>query len=204
MSKQRMIVAMVVCLSLTVIAGQGPSGKPAKLPPSKSPGKAEDIGKTIADWHAQSRQQELKKNEEYMRLMSRQAWKRLLKVSDHQWNIIEGKYKPERALDLEARVRAPGYGGMENFKWHRRTEIGHGSSAKTTEEMTEGERIVEELIDLLEDEKSKDREIRKKVDALQQARDNAWKALPKYRRELAAVLTTPRQEAIFLLLGCID
>lgn len=75
---------------------------------------------------------------------------------------------------------------------------------KTLDELTEGERIVEELIDLLEDENSKDEEIRKKRDALQQFRENARRELVKARRELAAVLTSPRQEAVFLIMGSID
>ena len=70
--------------------------------------------------------------------------------------------------------------------------------------MTEGERIVEELTDLLEDKNSKEEEIRQKIDALQRARAKARKALPKAKQELAAVLTTPRQEAVFLLMGGID
>lgn len=43
--------------------------------------------------------------------------------------------------------------------------------AKAPDEMTEGEKIVEELIDLLENENTKDEEIRQKIDALQQARE---------------------------------
>jgi len=76
--------------------------------------------------------------------------------------------------------------------------------AKAPNEMTEGEKIVEELTDLLENENAKDEEIRRKIDALQQAREKAKGQLPKARQELRKVLTTPRQEAVFLLLGCID
>ena len=70
--------------------------------------------------------------------------------------------------------------------------------------MTEGERIAEELIDLLEDENSKEEEIRQKIDALQRAREKARRAKPKAQQELRKVLTTPRQEAVFLLMGYID
>jgi hypothetical protein len=42
--------------------------------------------------------------------------------------------------------------------------------AKAPDEMTEGEKIVEELIDLQENENEKDEEIRRKIDTLQQAR----------------------------------
>ena len=76
--------------------------------------------------------------------------------------------------------------------------------ARTFDELTEGEKIVEELINLLEDENSKDGEIRKKMDALQQFREKARKEFAKVGQELAAVLTSPRQEAVLLLIGYID
>jgi hypothetical protein len=62
----------------------------------------------------------------------------------------------------------------------------------------------EELIDLMRQEDPSDEELRQKIDALQQVREKARKKFPKAKRELAAVLTTPRQEAVFLLLGYID
>ena len=76
--------------------------------------------------------------------------------------------------------------------------------AKAPDEMSEGEKIADELIDLLEDENAKDKEIRRKIDALQQAREKAKKELPKAKQKLAAVLTSPRQRAVFLLMGPID
>jgi uncharacterized coiled-coil DUF342 family protein len=75
---------------------------------------------------------------------------------------------------------------------------------KTRDQMPEAYRVADELIDLLEDANSTDEQIRQKIDALQQARENARKALPKAKQELAAVLTTPRQEAVFLIKGYID
>jgi membrane-bound ClpP family serine protease len=75
--------------------------------------------------------------------------------------------------------------------------------AKAPDELTEGEKIAEEFIDLLENENAKE-EIRRKIDALQRAREKARKQLPEARKELAAVLTSPRQEAVFLLMGYID
>lgn len=76
--------------------------------------------------------------------------------------------------------------------------------AKAPDELTEGEKIVEELTGLLEDENSKEKEIRQKIDTLQRAREKARKQLPEAKQELAAVLTSPRQEAVFLLMGYID
>ena len=70
--------------------------------------------------------------------------------------------------------------------------------------MPEGYRIVEELIDLVQDKTSNDEEIRKKIDALQQARAEAKKEFAQTKPELAAMLKTSRQEAVFLIMGYID
>jgi len=70
--------------------------------------------------------------------------------------------------------------------------------------MPEEYRIIEELIDVLEDENSKDDNIRMKIDELQQVREKARKELAKVGQELAPLITMPRQEAIFLIMGYID
>lgn len=92
------------------------------------------------------------------------------------------------------------------FYWRKPTEDRGGGWAppKSPEELTEGERIVCDMIDLLRQKDPNDEEMRQKIDALQQVREKARKELPKARRELAAVLTPPRQEAVFLLMGRID
>jgi predicted HAD superfamily Cof-like phosphohydrolase len=99
-------------------------------------------------------------------------------------------------------------GGGQNeqdFHWNRASSSSyHPMEFKAHDEMPEDYRIVEELIDLLEDEKSTDEQIRKKIDALHQAREKAREALPEAKKELSAVLTTQRQEAIFLIMGDID
>jgi uncharacterized coiled-coil DUF342 family protein len=70
--------------------------------------------------------------------------------------------------------------------------------------MIESAKIADELIDLLENKNSKDDDIRKKIDELQQAREKARKELHQVGKEIAPLLTTPRQEAIFLIMGHID
>ena len=53
------------------------------------------------------------------------------------------------------------------FHWNRPSESNYGPmEGKAREQMSEGYRFVEELIDILEKEKSTDREIRQKIDAL--------------------------------------
>lgn len=204
MVKNRKIFILVVCFSLTVFAGQSQRLMPIR-PPRRLPGMtAEEHKKETEKWAFQRRQQRLKEGEKRMNLMAREAWKRLLRINERQWKIIEPKYEAELAPDREARIRALGWGGLQSFHWVRYSKGTGGNRAKTPDEMTEGEKIVDELVGLLEDEKSKDEEIRRKIDALQQVRDKARKELPEARRELAAVLTNPRQEAIFLIMGCID
>jgi hypothetical protein len=206
MAKKRTILVLIVCFSLTVFAGQSRRHIP-KIPPKPLQGMTpEERRKMIEQWRAQIRQQELKRSEERMMLMARQAWKRLLRVNDRQWKLIEPKYEKVQALSSEARVCALGWEGRDeqNFHWHRHSKGTGLVSAKSLDEMTEGQRIADKLADLLENKKSKDEDIRLKIDALQQAREKARKALPKALRELAAVLTIPRQEAVFLLMGHID
>jgi len=202
MAKKRIILVLAVCFSIAVFTVQTLSQVPTRPPRWKRGMTAEEIVK----WRDQRRQQELKRSEESMRLMWREALKRLLRATEQQWRLIEPKYEAELAPDREARVCARGSGGSneQSFYWIRRSKGSGSIRAKTLDEMTEGEKIAEELIDLLENESSKDEEIRRKIDALQQVRDKAKGQLPKARQELRKVLTTDRQEAVFLLLGCID
>jgi hypothetical protein len=160
--------------------------------------------KEIEQYREEYRQQNLKTIEADMNIMAREAWKRLLRVTEPEWTVIEPKYKAVATLLHDAHITALGRGGMEISRWDRYSRGTGGNSAKALDEMTEGERIADGLIDLLEDANSTDAQIRKKIDALQQVRENARKALPKAKQDLAAVLTTPRQEAVFLLRGYID
>lgn len=217
MAKKRIILVLVVCFSLTVFAVQtlslARSSKRTRIPPVGPDPKrllgltAEERGEEIKKLFAQRRQQEQEKGKERMRLMALQAWKRLLWVSERQWKLIEPKFETVVALTGETRVHAPGWGGSDeqSFHWNRPSESPqHPMKGKARDQMPEGYRIVEELIDLLEDENAKEKEIRLKIDALQRAREKAKKELPKAKKELAAVLTSPRQQAVFLLMGSID
>jgi len=70
-------------------------------------------------------------------------------------------------------------------------------------ELTEGEKICEQLLVLLEDKNSKDEQIKQEVAALRQARENAAKELPKARQELREVLAF-RQQARLVLTGLLN
>ncbi len=208
MAKKRTIRIAVACISLTVFTVQTLSQVPtrhSRLRDMKGMTE-EERKKEMENWRYQRRQQELKKSEERMKVMAREAWKRLLRVNERQWRIIEPKFEKVGSLVYEKWAGASGWGvsDAQNFHWHRHSKGSGGKSAKAPHEMTEGQRIADEIVGLLEDEKSKDEEIRRKIDALQQVREKARKELPEVGKELAALLTNPRQEAIFLIMGYID
>jgi hypothetical protein len=171
-------------------------------PPLKKGMTREEWRKQVYEWRARIRRERRRSNEQRLEPMVREAYKRLLRVSDRQWKIIEPKDKQVLSITSESLVRSKGGGGLKKprYEWKRHSVEG----AKDPHEMSEGEKLADELVDLLEDENSKDEEIRKKVDALQQVRARARAALPRAKQELAAVLTNARQEAIFLVLGSID
>jgi hypothetical protein len=178
------------------------------LPDSQSkrgltgPEMGELMRKSVADWMLQRRIS----NNEYGMAMRRQAFKNELRVSEAQWRIIEPKYERQIQLMLDTGARS----SSENSKdlghhWIKPTEDGGLRPLPPTfAELSEAYRNVDKLVDLLRREDTTDEELRKQIDALQQAREKARKEWRKARRELAAALTTPRQEAVFLLLGHID
>jgi hypothetical protein len=202
MAKYKILIVSVACLSIT-LAGQ----RQSYMPPLPKPGMtSEEYKKQIKEWLDHQRKQEQDRDKEYMNLLARQAWIRLLRVSERQWNLIYPKYKKANDLSWDVWIGA-GVGGrdMESFHWNKPSATPqHPMEFKSRDQWTEGYRIVEELIELLENEKSTDEAIREKIDALQQFREKARKALPKAKQELSKVLTTPRQEAIFLVNGYID
>jgi len=216
MAKQRIILVLAVCFSIAVFTGQtlsqARSSKRTFFPPFAIDPRSlrglteEESSKEIEKWFVQRWQQQRKRSKERMDLMAKEADKRLLRITEQQWKLIETKKEKVAALGRESRIGARGWGGRDeqNFHWNRRSKGTFGTIVKTPDEMTEGERIAEELIDLLEDENSKEEEIRQKINALQRARENARKAKSKAKQELRKVLTTPRQEAVFLLIGYID
>jgi len=159
MTKKKIILVSAVCFSITVFTVQTLSQvttRPPRLRDMKGMTR-EEAKKAMEEWQFQRRQQERKKSEERMRLMWREALKRLLRATEQQWRLIQPKYEAELAPDREARVCARGGGGSneQSFHWMRRSEISGAGRAKTLDEMTEGEKIVEELIDLLENENAR-------------------------------------------------
>jgi len=141
---------------------------------------------------------------EYSAEMTRQSMKNELRVNEAQWRIIEPKL--ERQIRLMKDTGARSSSGISKdlgHHWIKPTESKSGLPL-TFEELTEAYRNADKLVDLLRREDTTDEELRKQIDAVQQAREKARKEQPKAKQELAATLTTPRQEAVFLLLGYID
>ena len=107
------------------------------------------------------------------------------------------------ACSYSGEARAGSRYSTSGFRWKKYAKM-TGTVAPTPDEMTVGQRAVDELIDLLEDDNAGDQAIRKKIDALQQARAKARQELPRTRQALRNTLTTRHQEAVFLLMGLID
>ena len=206
MAKYKIILILFFCFSVAVLAVQRPPYTPIKLPPRKPGVTSEEYNKEVKKSIEEQKREERERDKEYMNFMANEAWKNLLKVTETQWNLIEPKYRKVNDLERDSWVGAAGYGNdKESFHWIRASGSHfHPMEYKAREEMPEVYRITEELIDLLENEKSTDEQIRKKIYALQKAREKAREALPEAKKELAEVLTTPRQEAIFLIRGYID
>ena len=127
-----------------------------------------------------------------------------LRVNEAQWRIIEPKYERQIRLMKDTGARSSSGNSKDlGHHWIKPTEYKPGKP-KIAVELSEAYRNVDKLVDLLRREDTTDEELRKQIDALQQAREKARKERPKAKQELAATLMTPRQEAVFLLLGHID
>ena len=204
MTKNRTILVAIACFSAVLLAAQTPSFTPRRLPPRKPGMTDEEYRKEIEKVVEHRMDQDRKIRQERIEAMFPQAWKGLLRISERQWKIIEPKVNKIQVIGKKMQACAAGCRDIEDFHWYKHSEGTVHTKAKAPHEMIEGERLADELVDLLEDEKSKDEQIRKKIDELQQVRENARKEFPKAKQDLHEVLMTPRQEAIFLIMGYID
>ena len=207
MVKNRIILVSIVCFSVAGFASQPQQGKPPRGRLKKSMTDAEK-SKAFEPLFKPILQIE-ERDRERKKLMRREAWKRLLRISERQWKIIKPKVDKVDILGWRKSMRASvetdrRIGSSHWRRPSRRMDRWPPAPDKTLDELTEGEKIVEELIDVLEDENSKDEEIRQKRDALQHFREKARREFAKVGQEMAAVLTSPRQEAVLLLMGYID
>jgi len=205
MAKQKLIIVLIACLTLGAIGGTllPPQHIPRKPPSLRGLTDAEKK-ETMEKWADDQDLKERIADYEYLAEMSRQAMKNELRASEAQWRIIEPKYERQIRLMWGTWARSSS-GHSENLghHWIKPTESKSGKP-KTFAELTEGERNVEKLVNLLRRADTTDEELRKQIDALQLTREKARKEWPKAKQDLVATLTTPRQEAVLLLLGFID
>jgi len=82
---------------------------------------------------------------------------------------------------------------QSGWRWYKPSE------RKTPSELTEGERICEELLKLIEDNNSRPEEIEQKMEALQKIRQEAKKQLAKAQQELGEVLTFHQEAALIMM-----
>ena len=233
MANQKLIIVLIACLTLgvigsTLMSAQDISRKPPSLRGLTDAEKKEAIEKWVAnqrkriaylrgltddersEMHRKEIEDRLLKEEiardEYLAERRRVAMKNELRVSEAQWRIIEPKYKRQYQLMKDTGARSSSANSKDSgHRWIKPTESKLGRALPLTfSELTEAYRNADKLVDLLRREDTTDEELRKQIDALQQAREKARKERPKAKQELAATLTTPRQEAVFLLLGYID
>ena len=206
MAKQKLIFVLIACLTIGAIGGGTPPPKP--IPSIASPPREllrgltdEERQDAIKKWFDDQHLNRRIARCEYLAEVTKQAIKNELRVSDAQWRIIEPKYERQIRLMKDAGARSSNMG----HQWIKPTESTLGRALPLTfAELSEAYKNVDKLVDLLRREDTTDEEFRKQIDALQQAREKARKERPKAKQELAATLTTPRQEAVFLLLGHID
>lgn len=143
-----------------------------------------------------------------------------LGATEEQWKLIKPKLEEVRLLRREARLpvvavwgihRLPGAKGPEypapqylhewSWKWHR------PSKGKRYAELTQDQRTIEDLIDLIESRNATADKFKRAMDAFTQDRGRQetekkekQKELSDAQQELKKLLTT-RQEAVLVLAG---
>ena len=164
--------------------------------------------KRIEQLEKQSRRESAKSADESM--------KQALRETEQQWKVIKPRLDRVKYLSKQARVsitpqsykRSRSSGGSpdnqqsvtkveEGWKWTKAWE------KKAPAELTEGERICEELLELIEDKNSKQEEIEQKIEAFREERKKAGIQLANAQQELREVITF-RQEATLVLMRLLD
>jgi len=139
-----------------------------------------------------------------------QVVRQALGVSDQEWAQLEPKVQQVIRLQNEARVSITmtvrrGRGGDTGADqpatptWNRPSAMAQMSG----QELTEGQKAAEALLDLLENKNSDIKQIQEKVQALRNIRQKAQKDLETAQAELKKVLNE-RQQATLVLMGLLD
>jgi hypothetical protein len=205
MTKRRIILVLVLCFSIAVFTVQ-------TLPRTRTSNRT--VKQRRLEREQRRKEWEKEKAEGFLHE------KYALGVTKEQWKLIKPKLEKVQNLRRQIRIsmragwgprRLPGSTGPEymdpkylhewSWRWFKPSE------SKGPAELTESERIVEELINLVEAKNTKAEEFNLKMDALRKirSRQEAEKKekkeeLSKALKELREVLTT-RQEAALVLMG---
>ncbi|MHC4241716.1 MAG: hypothetical protein ACYS3N_15725 [Planctomycetota bacterium] len=230
MSTRKMIIGLFASLSIAVFVGQtlsqtrraGGTRETSDWILQKNM-TSEQINIEMQKRSKQRQMQREKEREQRERQMQREiaknrteSMKQALRATERQWKIIKPRFDRVKYLSKQAKInmtpasyrRSRSSGSNPNnqqsipkveegWKWSKEWE------KKAPDELTEGERTCEELLELLEDKGSKQEEIEQKVEALREARKEAGKQLAKAQQELREVLTF-RQEATLVLMRYLD
>jgi len=226
MLTKKMIISFFICLLITLFASRTLSQTRIRES-SREVVKPESWTQQWQRMHEQRRQQwqmQNKKRIEQLQKQSRresakradESMKQALRATEQQWKVIKPRLDRVKCLSKQARVsitpqsykRSRNFGsGPNNRQTAPKVEEGWKWSKawdkKAPAELTEGERICEELLELLEDKGSKQEEIEHKIEALCEVRKNDTKQLVKAQQELHDVLTF-RQEATLVLMRLLD
>lgn len=202
--------AMALISFLIMIANTTPTQSQLRVRPPRAGRNPGDLERDIARWEAElnlARQQE---DRRVVRLLTRkhfQTVKLALRAGESQWRLIEPRVVRELELRDESnrRVLAGSHDHRTNvLKWRKYGEPDEALAGVCLCGATDGKRTVDELITILEDDKTTDEQIKKKMDDLQQVREKAEIELAQTRRELRELLNGPRQEAVLMIMRILD
>lgn len=210
MAKQITVLVLVVWFLMAVFTVRTLSQSFEPPPRFKKGMTDEEHERQLEEWAARRHQQLVERNWQFsegVEFVKMELRKRTLGVTEQQWKLIGPKYRRVQALFHERHLLV-GTNLHRSFdetspRWYKFSQDNYYRRGKAPADLSEGEKIAEELIDLLANGKSKNEEIRLKIDALQRAREKARNELPKARQELREVLI-PRQQAILQLWEILD
>lgn len=147
-------------------------------------------------------------NPEQMRQMMEQRMKEALGATDQEWKVLG-----PRVMKVQELSRQTGGGGRGMMMFGRGMRGGPGGPGGANQpggrgmgmnrELTEVEKVQEELQTLLENTATTPDQIKEQLTKLRAAREKAKQDLAKAQQDLRQVLTL-RQEATLVLMGMLD
>jgi hypothetical protein len=144
---------------------------------------------------------------EQMRQMMEQRMKEILGATDEEWKVLGPRVM--KVQELSRQTAGGGPGMMMMFgRGMRRGPGGPGGNRPggpmgTNRELTETEKVQEQLQTLLEDTTTAPDKIKEQLTKLRAAREKDKAELAKAQKSLREVLTL-RQEATLVLMGMLD